>query len=69
MSGYLTIDAGVVARDASGHVVESISIVAVPAIVIPSSGAIGAIEHPRALYIFLKRFTKGKEFTVFSHSL
>ncbi len=52
MSGYLTIDAGVVARDASGHLVGTVSIVAVPAITIPSSGKIGAIEHPRALYVF-----------------
>ncbi len=52
MTGYLTIDAGVVARDASGILQENVSIVAVPVTALPSNGQIGAIEHPGALYAF-----------------
>ncbi|WP_274924109.1 PKD domain-containing protein [Methanogenium marinum] len=51
-SGYLTIDAGVTARDASGILQENISIVAVPVTTIPSPGTIGLIEHSRALYAY-----------------
>ncbi|WP_274924358.1 PEGA domain-containing protein [Methanogenium marinum] len=51
-SGYLTIDAGVTARDASGILQENISIVAVPVTAIPSPGTIGLIEHSRALYAY-----------------
>ena len=50
--GYLTIDAGVMAQDASGILHENISIVAVPVTSIPSPGKIGAIEHPLALYAY-----------------
>ena len=51
-SGYLTIDAGVVARDASGGSQETISIVAVPVTSIPPPGSIGSIERPGMLYAF-----------------
>jgi PKD repeat protein len=51
-SGYLTIDAGVLARDASGDLQETISIVAVPVTSIPPPGTIGSIELPGMLYAF-----------------
>ena len=51
-SGYLSLDAGVVARDASGRLVDTLSIVAVPVGTITSHGEIGAIEHPRLLYAY-----------------
>lgn len=52
LAGYLTIDAGVVARDGSGMLQETIRIVAVPVTSVPSPGDIGHLEHPRALYAF-----------------
>jgi PKD repeat protein len=52
MSGFLSIDAGVTARDTSGIPQDTISIVAVPVTLIPSPGEIGSIEHPGALYAF-----------------
>jgi PKD repeat protein len=52
LSGYLTIDAGVVARDASGDSQETISIVAVPVTSLPTPGTIGSIELPGMLYAF-----------------
>ncbi|MFA5397341.1 MAG: PEGA domain-containing protein, partial [Methanogenium sp.] len=53
-SGYLTVDAGVVARDALGLPQGTISIVAVPitSLPAPSPGEIGSIEYPGMLYAF-----------------
>jgi len=47
-TAYLSLDAGVAARDASGRPVETIRIVAVPTADIPNVGVIGMIESPRA---------------------
>lgn len=52
LSGYLTIDAGVVARDASGRPVETVSIVGVPVAAIPSPGNISPLDHPAARYAY-----------------
>jgi len=52
MSGDLTIDAGVVARDASGNPIDTISIVTAPAETLPSPEECGAIDHPVPLYAY-----------------
>ena len=53
-SGFLTIDAGVVARDATGALQETISMATVPvsSLTPPSPGEIGSIEYPGLLYAF-----------------
>ncbi|MCK9278937.1 MAG: PKD domain-containing protein, partial [Methanoculleus sp.] len=52
IAGYLSIGAGVTARDATGLPQENISIVAVPVTTIPAPGVFDAIERPVPLYAY-----------------
>jgi len=66
-SGFLTVDAGVVARDALGNPQETISMAAVPISSLPSPapGEIWSMERPGVLYAF----DCGPEGTTFSPAI